>query len=218
MSHQEPGVRRSCALPYELYIDGSLSADHSRFTIRFEAAKNRFAERAAGCPFTVYARTGNDLIVRNYAVAAGDHLEDSWSIADFPGGLYHLQVYGPHGFFREFIGETSDPSLEIRLDYTQIGAADRGLNGNVELRMVNRDEHRDFTIEIADRSYKTGTQKKPVSAADSAAVVIDTQRNYHWYDFELKIAEIPNFQRRFAGRVETGQWSFSDPAMGGIVG
>jgi phospholipase C len=216
-SHQEPGVRRSCALPYELYIDGSLSADRSRFTIHFEAAKDRFGEQAAGCPFTVYARTAKEIIVRNYAVVAGDHLEDSWAIADFTHGIYHLQIYGPNGFFREFIGGSEDPALEIRLDYSQTSATNRGLNGNVELRMLNRDEHRSFDITIADRSYKTGTQKYSIAAGDSKAVVIDTQCAFRWYDLDLQIAELPNFQRRFAGRVETGQWSFSDPAMGGVV-
>ncbi len=47
---------------------------------------------------------------------------------------------------------------------------------------------------------------------------MDTRRSFRWYDFGLKIERFETFQRRFAGRVETGQWSFSDPAMGGIVG
>ncbi len=158
MSSQEPGIRRSCALPYELYVDGSLSEDRSRFIIRLEASDDHFPKQAVGCPFTVYARTGNDLIVRNYAVAAGDRLEDSWAMRDFANGIYHLQVYGPNGFFREFIGTVDGPPLEIHLGYSQISAANHALNGNVEVRAVNRDGHRDFTVEIADHSYKTGAQ------------------------------------------------------------
>ena len=217
MPSQEPGVRRSCALPYELYVNGSLSRDRSRFSIRLEASKDHFAEQAVGCPFTVYARTGKDVIVRNYAVVAGDRLEDSWAISDFVNGIYHVQVYGPNGFFREFIGSANDPNLEIRVGYSQASVADRALNGNVEIQAVNHEGNHDFTLEITDRSYKTGVQKRSISPGGSCTLVIDTQRSFRWYDFEAKIDQIRNFQWRFAGRVETGKWSVSDPAMGGVV-
>ena len=39
--------------------------------------------------------------------------------------------------------------------------------------------------------------------------------SFHWYDFALRVHELPGFYRRFAGRVETGRHGFSDPAMGG---
>jgi phospholipase C len=37
----------------------------------------------------------------------------------------------------------------------------------------------------------------------------------HWYDFTLSVAELPGYSRRFAGRVEMGRASWSDPAIGG---
>ncbi|HEY1685381.1 MAG TPA: phospholipase C, phosphocholine-specific [Tepidisphaeraceae bacterium] len=208
MSHQEPGVRRSSPLPYELYVGGSLSPDKSKFTIRMEAAKNRFADRAAGCPFTVYARTAKELVVRNYAVVAGDALEDSWAMGDFANGVYHIQVYGPNGFYREFMGGADDPVLDIRA----------ALPGGVELQIANRDPQQTFSALIADRSYKNASQNHPIAPNGTAALLIDTRTSYQWYDFDLKVGDKPNFYRRFAGRVETGQWSYSDPAMGGVVG
>lgn len=217
MSHQEPGVRRSCPLPYELYVEGFLNADRSGFTIRMEAANKQFGQRAKGCPFTIYARTKKDLIVRNYAVSAGDHLEDSWPISDFPNGIYHLRVYGPNGFFREFIGSTADPAVEIRADYGRTRTGTPGFSGNIELHAVNRDKEKNFTLEIADRSYKSGIQTHPIAANSRASVAINCQRSFHWYDIELKIAGFPDFQRRFAGRVETGEWTYSDPAMGKVI-
>ena len=36
----------------------------------------------------------------------------------------------------------------------------------------------------------------------------------HWYDFEVTCDADINYYRRFAGRVETGKHSVSDPAMG----
>jgi phospholipase C len=35
----------------------------------------------------------------------------------------------------------------------------------------------------------------------------------HWYDFEITSQSDPYYYRRFAGRVETGEDSFSDPSM-----
>jgi phospholipase C len=215
MQHQEQGVRRSCPLPYELYVHGALSDDRSQFTIRFEVKNEVFADRAAGCPFTVYARTGpKAMSVRNYAVTAGDTLEDSWATSDFAGGKYHLQVYGPNGFFREFIGAGESEPLKIHAQYATAGSKP---NGNVELKIISHDKERSYDVLFADQSYKAAEQKSTVAAGGSATVLIDTQKNHCWYDFIVRVAQLENFQRRFAGRVETGEWSYSDPAMGRVV-
>src|SRR5690606_23706741 len=55
MPRQEPGVRPAAALPYQLYADGSISADKKHFRLSFEAKDDVFGERSAGAPFKVYA-------------------------------------------------------------------------------------------------------------------------------------------------------------------
>jgi len=37
---------------------------------------------------------------------------------------------------------------------------------------------------------------------------------YDWYDFTVSLENEPEFKRRFAGRIETGKDSYSDPFMG----
>ena len=37
-----------------------------------------------------------------------------------------------------------------------------------------------------------------------------------WYDFTVTMENDPSYKRRFAGRIETGKDSFSDPYMGFI--
>ena len=37
---------------------------------------------------------------------------------------------------------------------------------------------------------------------------------YGWYDFSVKIQGQEHFERRFAGRIEIGKDSYSDPFMG----
>jgi phospholipase C len=39
-------------------------------------------------------------------------------------------------------------------------------------------------------------------------------RSGRWYDFTATISDQPDFLRRFAGRLENGRHSVSDPAMG----
>jgi phospholipase C len=205
MQHQEPGIRRSCPLPYELYVDGGPSHVPSQFVLRFEVRKERFGDRTVGCPFTVYARTGqNEMSVRNYAVSAGDVLEDSWPV---DAGKYHLQAYGPNGFFREFVGVANEFPIPIQARYS---------SGNLELKIANPDKVREYEIIIADQSYKTAEQKRTLAPGVSTTVLIDTQPSHNWYDFIVRVAQLENFQRRFAGRVETGQWTYSDPAMGRV--
>ncbi len=38
-----------------------------------------------------------------------------------------------------------------------------------------------------------------------------------WYDLVVTLANDPGYQQQFAGHVETGQPSMSDPAMGGLI-
>ena len=40
---------------------------------------------------------------------------------------------------------------------------------------------------------------------------------FGWYDLIIMVSEDPSFKYRLAGHVESGQDSFSDPAMGGLV-
>jgi phospholipase C len=49
----------------------------------------------------------------HYAVSAGDALTDEWPLEAFEDGNYHLRVYGPNGFFGEFIGSPNDPQIKI---------------------------------------------------------------------------------------------------------
>ena len=57
-SHQEPGIRPACALPYELYAEGRLSADGTMFELIMTAGNKMHGKKAAGAPFNVYLRKG----------------------------------------------------------------------------------------------------------------------------------------------------------------
>ena len=215
LPRQEPGVRRSCPLPYEIVVHGSLNTERTRFKIRFEARNQQFGERAAGSPFIVYARTSSgNLEVRDYAVAAGAQLEDSWQLADFENGVYDLRVYGPNGFYREFTGSADDPPVAFELHYDRSTPTSANLSGKVSIKVVNQDADRTHSVDIHDRAYGGDQLHRSVAPATATLLPIDTASNFNWYDLSVQVAGAKLFLRRYAGRVETGQWSYSDPAMG----
>jgi phospholipase C len=218
LPRQEAGVRRSCALPYELAVEGELNNERTHFTIRFEARKELFGARSAGSPFTVFARTASgEMQIRSYAVAAGEHLEDSWKVAEFEGGLYHLRVYGPNGFFREFIGSQADPLVDVRFDSSRKRGDGTALSGDIEIVAGNRDRRQACTIEVRDNSYKNPTQSRMLAPEERVTLTIDAQKSSGWYDVSVRTITGERFHKRYAGRVETGKWTTSDPAMGRMI-
>ncbi len=221
MPRQEKGIKPSTALPYELYADGKLNGDKTDFEIKFTAGDKVFGAGASGSPFNVYVpgkyRISPDLSenvhTRAYAVKAGDSLNDNWPLSAFENDHYHLHVYGPNGFFREFKGSAGDPEIEILCDY-QRHADGKSLTGNIELSLYSGI---DQVVEIIDNAYKTGTQKAAISGSTKGkALIIDLGKSYGWYDFSVKVNGNAAFEKRYAGRVETGKPSNSDPHMGNV--
>ena len=229
LPQQEKGLRPSSALPYQLYTVGKLDSNKSSFRLSLEAKNEVFGENAAGAPFQVYApdkyRNGKEnpfeeLKAWSYAVSAGDTLMDKWPLQNFENETYHLCVYGPNGFFREFRGNVNDPSISIDSDYQGATSQGQSLTGNIELKLQNHDPKRKLKIAITDHAYKSAAQVKTLEFANrkgsSSSVVLDLKTSFGWYDFSVKIEGFEAFEQRFAGRVETGKASFSDPLMGRV--
>src|SRR5262249_54553063 len=154
LAMQEPGVRTSCPLPYQLEVDGSLNDERTAFVMKFEAKSDVFGERSAGAPFIVHALDNKGPIaIRNYAVEAGQSLEDAWRIADFAGCRYPFRVYGPNGFFREFGGAADDPAVEFQFSLTATSLSrPLPLTGGVVIHAINRDPRKSYTVEVRDHS------------------------------------------------------------------
>jgi phospholipase C len=218
MPTQEKGIRSSCALPYELYADGKLSGDKLSFEISLHAGRQFFGNSSAGSPFTIYAPgryLQENLRTWDYAVSVGDTLTDQWSLTDFENSQYHLRVYGPNGFFREFGGDANDPLADIICRYEQDKKNKLRLTGNLVLQLNNK-EKKIRDIIITDNAYKTGSRNLQLGE-HSTTTVIDTGKSYGWYDFTVRIKGNTLFERRFAGRVETGRAGKTDPLMGGVI-
>ena len=225
LPRQESGTRDACALPYQLHADGKLDANKKEFNINFSAENELFGDQSAGAPFNVYAPgkyasagEGNEKNYENlrawsYAVRAGDNLDAQWPLESFENNLYHLRLYGPNGFYREFIGDISDPAVSIQLEYERIKNSPKKFTGNIVLSFKNSgDESR--TIEINDNAYKSAKQSFVLNKMETKEVLLNLEKSFNWYDVSIKIEGNNLFEKRYAGRVENGKPGKSDPFMG----
>ncbi|SEM12330.1 phospholipase C [Chitinophaga rupis] len=224
LSTQEKGVRASSALPYELYAEGTCTADKKRVTLKMSAGNQVFGKNAAGSPFTVYApgpfkdEKGVTDISRNwaFAVKAGDSISYEWPLQAFENNKYHLRLYGPNGFYRELIGNAQDPAIQVAVEYEQ-DAKTKKPTGNVVVKVTNQDAAKALQVAIKDHAYKTNDVAKAVAKGGTASIVLPLKNSHGWYDFSIKVNGFDVFEKRYAGRVETGQESFTDPFMGRAV-
>lgn len=214
LPRQEPGTRRACPLPYELSVDGGLDQDHKRFVIRMEARRERFGDRAAGAPFIVYADTAKGMAVRHFTVAAGSKVEDSWDLDAFDGGRYRLRVHGPNGFYREFAGSGADPALGLVFDdLVQPGPGKSLSSAQVGVRVEVGESAPAVAMRVQDHAYGNEPTEGRVSAGESRLLTVSTEASSGWYDIRVTIASHEAFERRYAGKVETGERGTTDPAM-----
>lgn len=210
MAKQEEGIRPACALPYELYVDGGISRSGS-FEITLAAGTEVAGKKSAGAPFHIYEKKYGK---RAYTVAAGDSLTDKWLMSEQAHVPYDFKVYGPNGFFREFHGFPDGPLLDIKCRYERRG---KQFTGNVELLLVNNGK-RSYAVQVRDNAYNADIKPTVLASGQKAAVVLELKRSYGWYDFTV-FADggiQHELAYTYAGHVETGNSSFSDPFMGRV--
>jgi phospholipase C len=219
MVRQEEGIRPACALPYECYADGNLSADGAHYELHLSASNQVHGAKSAGAPFNVYLRNmkdggnaGGRMMSATYAVTAGDTLTRQIPLSLFADSGYLIEVLGANGFYRSFAGRSALPLLEVRTSYERQGTV---LSGNVQVQVRNKSTE-PVSITIQDNSYKSETVRRKLGAGQETSAVLDLKRSYGWYDFTVK-ADGSSEEARYAGRVETGRPSFSDPLMGGVA-
>ncbi len=220
---QEQGTRPACALPYELNVDANGVNGNKDLLIEFSAANVVFGKRAAGAAFIVYehepaGKQGRNPVktCRNYTVSAGDSISDTWPIPGIDGKGYYLSVYGVNGFYRVFAGNENDPLLQVTCRAARKNR--RGyLNGDIELQFDNIDKVNACEILITDDTYAKTSQSLKIAPGRMKKIIISSSGYSGWYDVKITISGKENFLRRFAGHVETGKMSITDPAMGGTL-
>jgi phospholipase C len=219
LPQQEKGIRPSLAIPYQLYVGGKYDAKTKSFQMKFESSTAVFGKSTAGVPFNLYLpgmtldkgkqEGWKSMRSMYYALKAGDVLQDEIALDCFKDPHYHVQVYGPNGFMREFKGTSADPDLQLACDYQSL--ADNKLSGNLELKMSGVSTP--IVLLVKDNAYGAAIQRISINQREQS-LILDLAKSHGWYDFSIGIEGHDAFEQRFAGRVETGKHSFSDPVMG----
>lgn len=210
---QEPGTRPSCALPYELAADGAMNPVTKCFELTLAAKNSRFGARSAGGAFNVYAPRGHKALENhggfercrswNFAVPAGESLKYCWQPGDFEDGIVLLRVYGPNGFFREFRND-GDATVQLRCEYRA--------GHQVALTVANSGPA--CVLNITHNAYSHPPQSRTIPTSAEHTFIVDGSASLGWHDFTVQVAGRSHFAARFAGRVETGIDSISDPQIG----
>ena len=190
---QEQGVRPSRALPYVFVVDATVTGDSVALTFRNQGT--------AGGVLHVYDKRHPGRIPRRYTVEAGKELTDRWGFVD--DGGYDLWVMGPNGFLREFKATGDQAGIEVSLREVAQARA-------IKLTFSNTQAVR-RAVALRSNVYEPKRGRNLVLKPGSTSLVMEVAGSGNWYDL---LVEAPGFSRRFAGRVEIGRDSISDPAMG----
>lgn len=209
LPRQATGIRPSRALPYELYVSSDVNADQGTVTLHFANASTH----NTGAVFHVYDRNHLDRVPHRYVVEADKTLDGVWTIATEDNGVYSLWVLGPNGYHREFTGNINELSKgdhpEIEVFYKSRGQTE------IFVRLHNHGRHPcTFTVESEAYRIDGPREARVPPGAMRGELHWPVRDTGNWYDFTVTCSESASFRRRFAGRIETGEDSISDPAMG----
>ncbi|KGU61002.1 phosphocholine-specific phospholipase C [Burkholderia pseudomallei] len=200
---QEPGVRPARALPYELHVNAEV---HGGARLRIE-----FANRGEqGAHFYVYASNRSDGPWR-YTVGAHRSLHETFDLAA-TNGAYAFAVYGPNGFVRVFEGlaaagghgRQAAARPEVKAGYDVA-------NGNLYLKLANHGAQ-SVQLTLADNAYGAPARRITLRGGDEQIESWALASSHQWYDVTVSDGATGQFVRRFAGHVENGKPSYSDPA------
>lgn len=188
---QEPGLRRSRALPYVLHVDARGGTE--TITLDF------INEGRSGANFHVYDRRQLDRVPRRYVVEPSRSLSDAWFVDQ--DGVFDLLVLGPNGFMRAFTGSDSASLARLAVRYA---VGEKAL-----LVSLAAPAEGSIRVAVEDDRYRNGEPREIIAQAGTLGQLRWSAKESHgWYDFAVSAG---NSVLRLAGRVEDGQDSYSDP-------
>ena len=203
---QEIGTRISRALDYTFEVHDYVVS--SRLEIEIS---NKGKNGAAFSLFDVL-KLQTDVAVKQYAVEGGKSINESLPI----DSEYHFILLGPNGFTREYVSSKKIAEHGTTLAFD--------VSTKSLLLTIENSNQDDLDFVLCNNAYfeyyAVPSTIYTVPAAGSTVIAIDIASAGNWYDFVLNrgssCGDTSINSRRFAGHMETGVDSISDPAMGFI--
>ncbi|WP_231458605.1 MULTISPECIES: phosphocholine-specific phospholipase C [unclassified Pedobacter] len=213
---QENGTKPACALPYHLTVDAALSNNEIELT--FKAAKGLFGSETenVGAPFNMNTILKYKGVIGKYwayAVKSGDVLKDTISLDDFDNGIYDLAISGPNGFYRNFKGNAKNPNINVLAKPEITGTIAKKTSGNLVLSFENKGTT-PADIQIIDNKYKSQPKTLSLKLKSTASITLNLAKSGNWYDFSIVQVGNKIFKQQYAGKIENGMITQTDPYMG----
>jgi phospholipase C len=184
MPVQEPGTRPARPIDYDVAVDETSS--DGAIAVEFVNCGSLGAHFQA----RLLAPAGAP---HSYTVGAGDTLAAAWPVA----GDYDIHVHGPNGFFQRFAGTAGEDSVQVTVRRF-------GRSGHL---VIDVDAPRRLKVQVVD------AYSGPIRIGRSGKGIVNTRRSAGWYDITVSVRDTA-WLRTFAGHLENGRPSHSDPALG----
>lgn len=206
---QEPQRRASNALAYELYVTDSLQLAQGKVQLKMRAGMHFFGNNSLNAPFNIYAGASyqKERSFWPFAVVKQEDVTFDWALSDFKDGIYDLTAYGPNGYMRGFKGKDEEITVDALYETGKSGLP----TGDILLRLQNRGEE-DARLLVKSNAYEVFEHIIALQVGETKELRFHATKYGGWYDLSVYIPGKP-FQRDYAGRVETGKASYSDPQL-----
>ncbi|QES89820.1 phosphocholine-specific phospholipase C [Rhizosphaericola mali] len=207
-NHVEMGIRPSCSLPYDNYADYQLN-EQGEILLKFRCGAD------IGSAYSAYTQTSYNNIPGkcwDFALSKGTKLDYKLWLHNFIDAQFDINIQGPNGFYRHFNGNNKIQGLDISLIYETKKGIKTTNTGNLYLIILNQtSQAHNFLLE--DLSYGKGNKEISVIGNQTLKLKVNLA-SHHWYDIKITLNNIKDAFWHYAGHVEDGNISISDPLMG----
>ncbi len=200
MPIQEDGLRPARPIPYQWLLDHRVDHAASRLWLDFRNIG------AAGAGFYAYDQTAPTSDPRRYTIAAAETVSDYWPLHS--GDVaYDILVHGPNGYLCHARGEppaAPTATVEVRLIYKPERCQIQAILSNTGSLACSAFIHDAYVGHLAELPLKPGATME---------LTHDLSANHGWHDISVTLDTSDVYLRRFAGHLETGRPSTSDPML-----
>ena len=202
---QEEGTRISMALPYEWVVSDAIVGSTLSVTINNTGQ----AGAAFSLADVINMKTVNP---RQWAIASGTSGTDTVPIV---GTTYFFSLSGPNGFVRIFSGDVSAPGATAARTWMTYSPSSSPPTVDIHIS-IDSSAPNACIYNVSDAVYGMTGVTGSLAAGQDKIISFDMTTVGQWYDWKVQLSfdtQNTAVSRRFAGRMETGVNTISDPAM-----
>ncbi|MGG5506489.1 MULTISPECIES: phosphocholine-specific phospholipase C [unclassified Myroides] len=202
---QESGTKKACGLPYNINVNASL--DSKGVHMQMDIQSNKLKNKDYLAPIQVYAHQkiqGQTGMNWNFSVDEKDALHYKWASEHLDQGIYNFSVHSFNGFYRNFRGNVNDP--QVGIDFTVKD------DQTVTVVLKNK-SNQALYFYVQDVIYSKTNQKIKVQPQTAHTLTLEYAKYKGWYDIVISLADYTQFVYQYAGHIENGASSITDPYM-----